>query len=215
MLPRIAVMIALLVSVAACNTAPKLESMPDVAPKSATSVAQTRSFFYQQAVDKGQGAQLVTVASGLACVGNSREHAAGQRFAPTDPLLANILQQDFAKAGYRNVRSGDGSDTANTSMAAADYRIVAVVTHSAMSVCYPNVNRNNWADGTGEATLTIEWQVFARGQSTPGYTTTQRGYATITSSTLGVYRSLWQLAFGRSVRGLLNDEGFVAFVSRP
>jgi hypothetical protein len=212
MKPRVAVAIAMLALMTACNTAPKLQSMPDVAPGPATAAAQGKSFFYEEAVDKGRGAELVTVASGLACVGNSREHASSQQFAPTDPLLATSLRQEFAKAGYGSVQVGEGSGAASVS-SAADYRIVAVITQSAMSVCYPNVNRGNWADGTGQAMLMVEWQVFARGQRTAGYTTTQRGYSEITSTTFGVNRILWQSAFARSVRGLLADQGFVAFVS--
>lgn len=59
----------------------------------------------------------------------------------------------------------------------------------------------------------MEWQIFARGQRAPGYTTVQRGDAEVTSTTLGVNRILWQRAFARSARGLLADQGFVAFVS--
>lgn len=206
------VAVALLALTAACNTAPKLQGMPDVVPGPAGPAAQARSFFYEQAIDKGQGAELVTVASGLACVGNSRGHASSQQFAPTDPLLAASFRQEFIKAGYRNVQASEGSVTASAS-GAADYRIVAVITQSAMSVCYPNVNRGNWADGTGQAMLMVDWQVFVRGQRAAGYTTAQRGYSEITSSTFGVSRVLWQSAFARSVRGLLADPGFVAFVS--
>lgn len=215
MKPGVAVAVCVLSLTAACNTAPKLQSMPDVSPGPTSPAAQSKSVFYEQAIDKGRGAELVTVASGLACVGNSRPHASSQRFAATDPLLANVFREEFTKAGYRNVQVGDGMSTGGASTGSSDYRVVAVVTQSAMSVCYPNVNRGNWGDGTGEATVTVDWQVFARGQRAVGYTTTQRGYSQITSTTLGVNRILWQQAFARSVRGLLADQGFVAFVSGP
>ena len=61
----------------------------------------------------------------------------------------------------------------------------------------------------------MQWQVFRRGQSTPAFTAAQSGYARLDSTVLAPNRILWRNAFAGAVRGLLADDGFVAFIANP
>ena len=68
----------------------------------------------------------------------------------------------------------------------------------------------NFTNGKGEASLTVEWQVYSNAQKSVVYTSVQKGYAKLDSSVVGPSRELWREAFARAVRGLLADEGFIA-----
>lgn len=207
---RVACAIVLLAVTAACM--PHLPPQGDAVPKPASQAAQSRSFFFEGVTDGDLQDVSIIVAAGLACYPQSSSvNLPGmQRLVPSDPAFAHIFREELTRAGYRNI--GVAGD-AGASPAVADYRVVAMLTRTTMNVCYPY--SGNLGDGNGQASVGVQWQVFLRGQSTPAFTTTQPGYARLDSTTLAPNRILWRNAFAGAVRGLLADDGFVAFVANP
>jgi hypothetical protein len=187
---RVAGAITLLVVSAACM--PHLPPQADAVAKPASQAAQSRSFFFEGATDRDLQDVSIIVAGGLACYpqSSSPNLPGMQRLVPDDPALAHIFREELTRAGYHNI--GVAGD-AGASAAAADYRVVAVLTRTAMNVCYPYAG--NLGDGNGQASLTVEWRIFLRGQTTPAFTTTQPGYARLASTTLAPNRILWRNAF--------------------
>jgi hypothetical protein len=61
--------------------------------------------------------------------------------------------------------------------------------------------------------MTVEWQVYSNRQRAVIYSTVQKGYAKLETSTANPGRELWHQAFARAVRGLLVDDGFLGLVS--
>jgi hypothetical protein len=206
---RVACAIVALVMVAACM--PHLPPQADAVAKPASPAAQSRSFFFEGVTDRHLWDVSIKVANGLACVVQSAPHLPRmQRFVADDPALGHIFREELTRAGYRNIAvAGD----AGASPSAADYRVVAVLTRAAMNVCYPYTD--NFGDGNGQASLGVEWRVYPRAQSTPAFTTNQSGYARVDSTTLAPNRILWRNAFAGAIRGLLADDGFVTFVTKP
>ena len=192
---------------------PHLPPQAEAVPKPASPAAQSRSFFFEGVTDGDLQDVSIIVAAGLACYpqGSSSPNLPGmQRLVPSDPAFAHILREELGRAGYRNIGvAGDGGASA----ASADYRVVAMLTRTTMNICYPY--SGNLGDGNGQASLGVQWQIFLRGQNTPAFTTTQPGYARLDSTTLAPNRILWRNAFAGAVRGLLANDGFVAFVASP
>ena len=77
----------------------------------------------------------------------------------------------------------------------------------------PGRRRRGKSDGYGEASLTVEWQVYASLQKAVVYTTQQKGYAKIDSSVAQPMTALWREAYANAVRGLLADPGFIALIN--
>ena len=204
---RVAGALAMVLAVTACM--PHLPRQAGAVAKPASPAAAARSFYFDGVLDRGLRDESIKVANGLACMVQSAPNLpAMQRFVPEDPTLGHIFRQEFAQAGYRGVAvDGDAASTA------ADYHVEAVLTRVAMNVCYPFTG--NFGDGNGQASLTVEWRVFVRGQSAPAFKTVQQGYAELGSTTLAPNRILWRNAFAGAVRGLLSDDGFVAFLAAP
>jgi hypothetical protein len=87
------------------------------------------------------------------------------------------------------------------------------VTNYRMNVCFPNMGFGDFTNGRGEASLRVEFQVYADARKSVIYTSNQTGYAKLDSSIAMPARELSRAAFARAVRGLLADQGFVAAAS--
>lgn len=207
---RVACAIVLLAVTAACM--PHLPPQAEAVPKPASPAAQSRSFTFEGVTDGDLQDVSIIVAAGLACYpqSSSPNLPGMQRLVPSDPAFAHIFREEMTRAGYRHVGvPGETSAAPGT----ADFSIAAVLVRTTMNVCYPF--SGNLGDGNGQANVGVLWQVFPRGQTRPAFTTTQSGYARLESTVLAPNRILWRNAFAGAVRGLLADEGFVAFVANP
>lgn len=206
--------VGFLLGIAGCSEMPRVERPPEAVVRPAPPAAQARSVALERVSEVTGATNAITVMLGVVCTDKSRRQWLDQGFAATDPSLGLMFREEFTRAGYRNVDAvGPDNAQAVARADAADFRIVAQVTQSTLSICYPMAGYNNYGDGKGQASLSIDWQVFARGQQGPIYAGVKRGYAELTSTTLGPNRLLWQQAFAGAVRGLLSDSGFVAAVS--
>jgi len=212
---KIGIAFAALALLGACAPLQEIERVSEVDPKMAESFASTKSIVYQRSVvrnNRGEG--VVTVQGGLACVAQAQATARSEQYAATDQEYENAFQEEFARAGYRVARTvGSGDLFTDKKDIAADFRIAGVVTKPKMNVCFPMLGFGNITSGKGEASLTVEWQVWSNAQKAVVYTTTQKGYAKLDSSISGPARELWSAAFARAVRGLLADERFIAILN--
>lgn len=209
------VVTALAVFVGACAPMQEIERVPDVDPKMAETFASTKAIVYERAIVRGErGDSTVTLQAGLACVPQAQAHARSGQYAATDQEYENAFQEEFARAGYRVARTvGSGDLFTDKKDIPADFRIAGVVTRPKMNVCFPMAGFGNFSTGTGEASMTVEWQVYSNAQRAVVYTSVQKGYAKITSSMPGPSRELWRDAFARAVRGLLADEKFIEIMN--
>lgn len=199
----------------ACAPMQQIERVGEVDPKMADTFASTKSIVYQRSIvrnNRGEG--VITVQGGLACVPHVEATAGTEQYAWNDQELENAFQEEFARAGYRIARTvGSGDLFTDKKDIAADYRIAGVVTRPKMNVCFPMAGFGNFTTGKGEASLTVEWQVWSNAQNSVVYTSVQKGYAKIDSSLASPARTLWTNAFARAARGLLADEQFLAILN--
>jgi hypothetical protein len=196
----------------ACAPVQEIERVPDVTPPMASTFAASRSTVYERSILRSTvGEGVVTLQTGLACVGNSQGTATSEQQAVVDQDYENVFQDEFAKAGYRIARTvGSGDLFTDKKQIPADFRIAGVITKRKMNIC------NSVAGTKGEASLTVEWQVWDNSKNAVVYVTIQKGYAIEGYSTqpfLAVAKRIWRAAFARAVRGLLADDGFLALLS--
>lgn len=199
----------------ACAPVQQIERVPEVNVRTTDAFAQTKSFLYERSIRRGNvGDSTMTIEGGLACVPHVEAKATSSQNALTDQDYENIFQEEFEHAGIRIARTvGSGDLFTDKKDIPADYRIAGVITRPKMNVCFPMAGFGNYTSGKGEASMTVEWQVYSNQQRAVVYSTTQKGYAKLENSTANPGRELWHQAFARAVRGLLVDGGFLGLVS--
>jgi hypothetical protein len=196
---------------AACAPAQQIERVADITPPMASTFAASKSTVYERSILRSSvGESVVTLQTGLACVGNSEATASSQQQAVVDQDYENAFQEEFAKAGYRIAKTvGSGDLFTDKKQIPSDFRIAGIITKRKMNIC------NSVAGTKGEASLTVEWQVWDNSKNAVVYVTKQQGYAIEGWSRqpfVTVARNIWIAAFARSVRGLLADDGFLALL---
>jgi hypothetical protein len=177
-------------------------------------MGKTKSFVYEKTVVRSTaGTSAMTLQVGLTCMPRSEGVTSADNYIENSSLLEAVFKEEFERAGYTTLGTvtkgdlfGDKRDLA------ADYRVAALVTKPKMNVCIPLAQWGK-SDGYGEASLTVEWQVYASLQKAVVYTTQQKGYAKIDSSVAQPIDALWRAAYANAVRGLLADPGFIALIN--
>ena len=211
----IGVLLAVASLAGACAPTQQIERVGPIDPPMAETFAKTKSFVYERSVVRGErGEATVTVEGGLACVPHAQGFAKSGQYAATNQEFENAFQEELARAGYRVAQTVGGGDLfTDKKDIAADYRVAGVVSRPKMNVCFPMAGFGNFTTGKGEASLTVEWQLYSNTQQAVVYSTVQKGYAILSTSTANPVSELWREAFARSVRGLLADPGFVAMAN--
>ena len=188
--------------------------LPEIPIAAAPPGAAGKIFVYERVGNQGTDLDVM-VLHGLACVESAAERAAtyakGLGFVSSEPGLARSVQEQFAQAGYGEVRIPEPDGTPQR--IAGAWRITGTVTQTDMRICFHGTGKGNYGDGKGQATVTVEWRIITPGRDAPVYTTSQPGFGEVLNTTSGAARILWQQAFARSVRGLLADPGFRTFVA--
>lgn len=203
-------------AVAALSTAcAKMQEIERVAPtqaQAASGLGKTRTFAYEKTVLRATpGTPVMTIQTGLACVPRAEAVTSQDNYSETSTILQDAIRQEFERAGYTTVGMAPGG-ALFTDNRVADYRIAAIVTRPKMNVCVPLAAYSK-DEGYGEASLTIEWQIYSNAQNAVVFTSQQKGYAKIESSVPRPIRALWSEAYASAVRGLLADPGFIALVN--
>lgn len=212
---KIRILIAL--AAAALSTAcAKMQEIERVAPAqaapAASALGKTRTFAYEKTVLRTTpGTPTMTIQVGLTCVPRAEAVTSQDNYLETSNLLRDAIRQEFERAGYTTVDMAPGG-AIFTDNRTADYRIAAVVTRPKMNVCVPLAQYSK-DEGYGEASLTIEWQIYSNAQNAVVFTSQQKGYVKIESSVPRPIGALWSGAYASAVRGLLADPGFIALVN--
>ena len=208
--------ILIALAAAALSTAcAKMQEIERVAPgqaQAASGLGRTKTFAYEKTVLRATpGTSTMTIQVGLTCVPRAEAVTSEDNYSETSNLLRDEIRQEFERAGYTTVGMAPGG-ALFTDNRVADYRIAAVVTRPKMNVCIPLAAYSK-DEGYGEASLTIEWQIFSNAQNAVVFTSQQKGYAKIESSVPRPIGALWSAAYASAVRGLLADPGFIALVN--
>ena len=195
----------------ACAPVQQIVRVPEVTPPMATTFAASKSTVYQRSIIRSTiGESVITLQTGLACVGRAESTAASEQQAVVDQDYENAFQNEFAKAGYRVAKTvGSGDLFTDKKDITSDFRVAGVVSKRKMNIC------NSIAGTKGEASLTVEWQVFDNSKNAVVYVTTQNGYGISDWNSQPfptVAKQIWLAAFSRAVRGLLTDDGFLALL---
>jgi hypothetical protein len=211
---KIRILIAL--AAAALSTAcAKMQEIERVAPtqaQAASGLGKTKTFAYEKTVLRTTpGTSTMTIQVGLTCVPRAEAVTSQDNYSETSTILQDAIRQEFERAGYSTVGMAPGG-ALFTDNRAADYRIAAVVTRPKMNVCVPLAAYSK-DEGYGEASLTIEWQIYSNAQNAVVFTSQQKGYVKIESSVPRPIGALWSGAYASAVRGLLADPGFIALVN--
>jgi hypothetical protein len=195
----------------ACTTAvQQIHAVAEVAVPRADTVSQSRSFAYERVVVHVEPEDAMMLMTGLSCV-HGQGFARSGHYAAADQELENTCLGELSRAGYSVVRRVESDDLfADRRNMAADFRVAALVTHPRMSVCFSTGSFGSVGSRNGEASITVEWQVYSNAAKAVVYRSVQKGYARFNNSVEGLPRDLWRGAFARATRGLLADTGFIA-----
>lgn len=154
---------------------------------------------------------MATLQYGLACIGNLEGAEQYSQQTLYDQEYENAFQEEFAKAGYRIVNTAGSADLfTGKKQIPSDFHIAGVITKRKMNICSAILGTK------GEASLTVEWQVWDNSKKAVVYVTTQKGYAINgwTYETISIVGDrMWINAFSGAVRRLLADEGFRALMN--
>ena len=209
---RILMVLALAALSTACAKMQEIERVAPTQAQAASGLGKTKTFAYEKTVVRATaGTPVSTIQTGLTCVPRAQTVIGQDHYTETSSTLQDAIRQEFERAGYTTVGMAPGG-ALFTDSRAADYRIAAVVTRPKMNVCVPLAVYSK-DEGYGEASLTIEWQIFSNTQNAVVFTSQQKGYAKIDSSVPRPIRALWSEAYASAVRGLLADPGFIALVN--
>lgn len=211
---RTLIVLAIVALSTACAKMQEIERVAPAQAQAASGLGKTKTFVYEKAVVRSTaGTSALTLQAGLACVPQAEGVTSDNNYVENNALLENVFKDEFARAGYATLGTVSSGDLFGDKRdLAADYRVAAVVTKPKMNVCLPMAGFGK-TEGHGEASLTVEWQLYSNQQKAVVYNTEQKGYAKITSSVPQPIRALWSEAYANTVRGLLADPGFIAVVN--
>lgn len=208
------IVLAIVALSTACAKMQEIERVAPAQAQAANGLGKTKTFVYEKAVVRSTaGTSALTLQAGLACVPQAEGVTSDNNYVENNALLENVFKDEFARAGYATLGTVSSGDLFGDKRdLAADYRVAAVVTKPKMNVCLPMAGFGK-TEGHGEASLTVEWQLYSNQQKAVVYNTEQKGYAKITSSVPQPIRALWSEAYANTVRGQLADPGFIAVVN--
>ena len=209
---RILMVLALAALSTACAKMQEIERVAPAQAQAASGLGKTKTFAYEKTVLRATpGTSVMTIQVGLTCVPRAETVTSQDNYTETSNILQDAVRQEFERAGYTTVGMAPGG-AVFTDNRVADYRIAAIVTRPKMNVCVPLAQYSK-DEGYGEASLTIEWQIYSNAQNAVVFTSQQKGYAKIDSSVPRPIGALWGQAYASAVRGLLADPGFIALVN--
>jgi hypothetical protein len=207
--------LAVLVLAGACTRIQDIRPVGDVGVVPAGPTAQTRTVAYElPPADSAGLAPDVTILRGTACRLGSQRAARTSLYVMIARDYADVFQDEFRRAGYRT-RDPVNPTLPTNDGAGTDVRIVGVMSDVRANVCLPAVDLGDLSDGKGEASMTVQWQVYVPGRKDAAYVTAQPGYARIDTPVAAAGRELLRAAFARAIHGLLADKGFRDVMQAP
>jgi S1-C subfamily serine protease len=131
----------------------------------------------------------------------------GDQSAVDDGEVRDVFRQELTAAGYRVVGDPDAVFE-DESGSEAEYLVAGLIKQMRANVCHLRESAFNSEGWTGDAALSVEWQVYSRLERKVVYQHTTQGSAEITEWRATGDRDAVNEAFAQATRGLLADRAF-------
>jgi S1-C subfamily serine protease len=159
-----------------------------------------------------QGSHIGAMGTGLACLPVETLVWGSGRTAVRDEAFAIAFGEEMRQANVRVV--GDpGRLFESEDDPAADFWVAGAVTGLRANLCAPYSGLLGGASTSGEASIAVEWQVFARLERRVVMRTTTSGYGRTGADVGGGERAI-VAAFANASRALVADPDFRRLVAR-
>jgi serine protease Do len=136
----------------------------------------------------------------------------GDQSAVDDSELHDVFREELTAAGYSVV--GDPNAVfEDASGSEAEYLVAGLIKQMRANVCYLAEGAFNSEGWTGDAALSVEWQVYSRLDRKVVYQHTTQGNAEITEWRAHGDRDVVNEAFAQATRGLLADRAFYQLIA--
>lgn len=136
----------------------------------------------------------------------------GDQSAVDDSELHDVFRQELTAAGYRVVGDPDAVFE-DTSGSEAEYLVAGLIKQMHANVCHVHAGLFNAEGWTGDASLSVEWQVYSHLDRKVVYQHTTQGSAEITEWRANGDKDVVNEAFAQATRGLLADRAFYQLIA--
>jgi len=136
----------------------------------------------------------------------------GDQSAVDDSELYGVFGEELTAAGYRVVGDPDAVFE-DESGSEAEYLVAALIKQMRANICYLRAGAFNSEGWTGDAALSVEWQVYSRLDRKVVYQHATQGSAEITEWRPTGDRDVVNEAFAQATRGLLADRAFFQLIA--
>lgn len=158
-----------------------------------------------------RGTEVGQLKVGLGCMNLERLTWKSGRRSLNDQELNSVFTDELKNRNYRVV--GDPNELFEDSRSGAEIAVGARITNVQVDVCFPlgDIYGANWRDGSANATISVDWQVYNTLDKKVVFRKTASGSATAKFSD-GNYSNALYDAFANAVQGLLADKEFLNIV---
>src|SRR5882724_338023 len=136
----------------------------------------------------------------------------GDQSAVDDSEVRDVFREELTTAGYRVVGDPDAVFE-DESGSEAEYLVAGLIKQMHANVCHGAAGLFAAEGWTGDAALSVEWQVFSRLDRKVVYQHTTQGSADITEWRATGDRDVVNEAFAQATRGLLADRAFYHLIA--
>lgn len=201
-------------AVGGCGTPAQITHTPAPAPKVVPLGIDAKPIEYRRIVVKMErGEHIGAYHTGILCIPKGDLTFRGGRVNVNDEELTEVFRQELKKANVPVV--GDPNALfEDPSRSRAELIVAGLVTEMKANYCYPMGNFGDFVSGKGEASITVEWQVYSPLDRRVVQKVVTRGTGRLDSAVPNGVRDLFQFAFAEATRGLLADASFHSLVTR-
>lgn len=207
--PLLRILSALLLAGCASGLVQPAEIRPPIRIGIAEQTAPIR--FSRLMLGVQRGSAIGTYVAGFSCFGPYEPLVLTRsRDAVNDPEYIAVFEQEMSAAGYAVVSANRMFRDEEDDEARTRYHIGARITRLGVDLCR---RRNIFylltdAGATGEASMTVEWEVFDPLSRRVVYAAASNGHAEIDEPSVAALDILTQQAFAAAVNNLAADRGF-------
>ena len=205
--------LAAVLTLAGCASAATVNKVAD-RPVLEVAVGETaRPIQFRKIVVKlNRGEDIGSVQSGIFCMPHADLIWRGGRSNWGGDELTETFQEELKKANYIVVGDPDALFD-DPDAWKAEFLVAGMVRSVQANICYPFAGLGNMADGTGEASLSVDWQIYSRLDRQVVYKTSTAGHGERREMRPDVEADIFLDAFAQATRQLLADRGFHELVT--
>ncbi len=186
-------------------------TIPQVAEKEVIEVKDGRAAkpvqFRKIVIKLKRGADIGSIQSGLFCAPRAELIYRGGRRTLSGDELTEVFQDEMKAANYQVV--GDPNALfEDPSTWKAEFLIAGLVKKMLANVCFPNWGFGDITNGTGEAFMEVDWQIYSRLDRRVVYRLTTEGMGKVTQRQPAPETIAFLDAFAQATRNMLADQGF-------